>query len=187
MPTAEQLRAELERMKYRRRYRRVLSSTIFTLIGAAAVVLAVIIFFPVLRVSSDSMADTLVSGDIVMTLSGTKADAGDVIAFNYSGGKVLVKRVIAGAGDVVEIDGDGNVYVNGGLLDEPYITEKAFGECDIEMPCTVPEGCVFVMGDARAESLDSRNMAVGCVAEEEIIGRALLRVWPLERFGLIGE
>ena len=187
LPTAEQLQAELDRVKYRRRYRRVLGSTIFTLIGAAVVVLAVTLIFPVLRISSDSMANTLRSGDLVMTLGGVETGAGDVIAFNYGSGKVLVKRVIAEAGDVVEIREDGSVYVNETKLDEPYVTKKALGECDIEMPYTVPEGRVFVLGDCRTESLDSRNTAVGCVAEEQIIGRVALRIWPLERFGLIGE
>ena len=187
LPTAEQLQAELARMKYRRRYRRVLSSTIFTLIGAAVVVLAVVMIFPVLRISSDSMANTLASGDLVMTLGGVKVDAGDVIAFNYGSGKVLVKRVIAESGDVVEIGEDGSVRVNGEALNEPYVTRRALGECDIEMPFTVPDGRVFVMGDCREESLDSRNTAVGCVAEEQIIGRVALRIWPLEKIGLIGE
>jgi len=187
LPTAEQLQAELDRVKYRRRYRRVLGSTIFTLIGAAVVVLAVTLIFPVLRISSDSMANTLTSGDLVMTLSGVETRAGDVIAFNYGSGKVLVKRVIAEAGDVVEIREDGSVYVNEAKLDEPYVTKKALGECDIEMPYTVPEGRVFVLGDCRTESLDSRNTAVGCVAEEQIIGRVALRIWPLGKIGLIGD
>ena len=187
LPTAEQLQAELDRVKYRRRYRRVLGSTIFTLIGAAVVVLAVTLIFPVLRISSDSMANTLTSGDLVMTLGGVETGAGDVIAFNYGSGKVLVKRVIAEAGDVVEIREDGSVYVNEAKLDEPYVTKKALGECDIEMPYTVPEGRVFVLGDCRAESLDSRNTAVGCVAEEQIIGRVALRIWPLGKIGLIGD
>lgn len=187
LPTAEQLQAELDRVKYRRRYRRVLGSTIFTLIGAAVVVLAVTLIFPVLRISSDSMANTLTSGDLVMTLGGVETGAGDVIAFNYGSGKVLVKRVIAEAGDVVEIREDGSVYVNEAKLDEPYVTKKALGECDIEMPYTVPEGRVFVMGDCRTESLDSRNTAVGCVAEEQIIGRVALRIWPLGKIGLIGD
>ena len=107
---------------------------------------------------------------------------GEVLAFYYNN-KILVKRVIAGPGDWVDIDESGNVYVNSELLDEPYIAEKAYGETTIKLPYQVPEKRIFVMGDHRATSVDSRNNSVGCVAEEQIVGKIVFRVWPLTKFG----
>lgn len=186
LPTHQQLEDELKRTKYRKRYRRVLRSTIYTLITVAAVaVLVATLLLPVLQVYGSSMSPTLTDRDIVLTLKTSKFETGDVIAFYYNN-KILIKRVIAHAGDWVDITPEGDVYVNGELLDEPYLDVKAYGDCNIEFPYQVPESRVFVMGDHRSISVDSRNTAVGCVAEEQIVGKLIFRVWPMEGFGEIG-
>lgn len=182
-PTVAQLEQELKRENYRRRYNRVLRSTIYTLITVAAVaVLVATLFLPVLRIYGTSMTPTMTDGDIVVSVKQGSFERGDIIAFWFNN-KILVKRVIALPGEWVDIDGDGNVSVNGEPLDEPYLTEKALGECDIELPYQVPDGRIFVMGDHRSTSSDSRNSAVGCVAEEQIVGKLVFRVWPFENFG----
>ena len=179
-PSLEQLRAELKRVKYRKRFRRSMLATIVTLaVIAGLAVASAYLWLPVLRISGDSMENTLKNGDIVVFFQGDDIGPGDVIAFD-SEGKLLVKRVIAGAGDKVYISANGTVSVNGSVLDEEYVPEKALGSCNIQMPFTVPEGQWFVMGDNRSVSVDSRNTAVGCVPDEAIAGRALLRIWPLE-------
>ncbi len=186
IPSVELLEAELKRENYRRRYRRALRNTIYTLITvAAAAVLVATLLLPVLQISGTSMAPNLVEGDVVVSMSGSNYKQGDIIAF-YFDNKVLVKRVIATAGQWVDIDEDGNVFLDGEPIDEPYLTEKAFGQCNIELPYQVPESKIFVMGDHRDVSLDSRNTAVGCVADEQIVGRLIFRVWPLAEFGPVG-
>lgn len=182
-PTVAQLEQELKRENYRRRYNRVLSSTIYTLVTVAAVaVLVATLFLPVVRIYGTSMTPTMTDGDIVVSVKQGSFELGDIIAFWFNN-KILVKRVIALPGEWVDIDEDGNVSVNGEPLDEPYLTEKALGECDIELPYQVPDGRIFVMGDHRSTSSDSRNSAVGCVAEEQIVGKLVFRVWPFENFG----
>ena len=182
-PTIAQLESELQREKYRHRFRRVLRSTIYALVTvAAAAVLVATLWMPVLQISGNSMSPTLVEGQIVISLNGSSFNTGDVVAF-YFDNKVLVKRVIAGPGDWVNIDEVGNVYVNEELLDEPYLVEKALGECNIELPYQVPESRIFVMGDHRSVSVDSRSSALGCVPYDKIVGRLVLRVWPFETIG----
>lgn len=184
-PTTEQLEAELKRVRYKSRYRSVLRSTIYSLITVAAIaVLIATLWLPVLRVYGNSMTPTLQNGEIIFTVKMSEFEPGDIIAFYYNN-KILIKRVIARSGEWVNMDADGNVYVNETLLDEPYLDEKAFGDCNIELPYQVPEGRVFVMGDHRSTSVDSRNSAVGCVAQEQIVGKILFRVWPLEKFGWV--
>lgn len=186
IPTIEQLEAELKREKYQLRYRSVLRSTIFTLITvAAAAILVITLLFPVLQIYGTSMTPTLYDKDIVVSVKSSNHELGDIIAFYYNN-KILVKRVICGAGDWIDIDKDGNVYVNGTEINEPYLTEKALGDCNIELPYQVPDGKVFVMGDHRSTSVDSRNISIGCVAEEQIVGRIVFRIWPLNRFGVSG-
>ncbi len=184
-PSLEQLAAELKKEQYRKSYVRVLRSTVFSLLAvAAAAVLIAVLFLPVLQITGTSMTDTLQDGDIVVAVSGVKYDTGDVIAFYYNN-SILVKRVTAAAGDWVDLDEEGNVYVNGEMLEEPYVSEKSLGNCNIELPFQVPDGRCFVMGDHRATSIDSRNTALGCVSNEMVVGKILLRVWPLDRLQLI--
>ena len=177
--------AELKKTQYRKGYSRALRSTLFSLIVvAAAAVLVAVLILPVLQISGTSMTETLQDGDIVVAVNSKNFKTGDVIAFYYNN-NTLVKRVIAYAGDWVDIDEDGNVFINGELLDEAYVSEKALGECNIELPYQVPDGKCFVMGDHRATSIDSRNTAVGCVGKDMIIGKIVFRVWPLSEFGII--
>lgn len=184
-PTTEQLEGELKRVRYKSRYRSVLRSTIYSLITVAAIaVLIATLWLPVLQVYGNSMTPTLQNGEIIFTVKMSEFEPGDIISFYYNN-KILIKRVIARSGEWVNMDADGNVYVNETLLDEPYLDEKAFGNCNIELPYQVPEGRVFVMGDHRSTSVDSRNSAVGCVAQEQIVGKILFRVWPLEKFGWV--
>ena len=182
-PTVEELKEELARLDYKKRFRSVLRSTIFTLVVVAAIaVLVATLWMPVLRIYGTSMAPTLPDGTIVVSVKKrSNFEPGEIVAFYYNN-NILVKRVIAQAGDWVDIDEDGNIYVNNVLLDEPYIDEKAFGDTNIELPYQVPEGRIFVVGDNRAVSIDSRNKAVGCVASEQIVGKLALKIWPLENF-----
>ena len=185
LPSLEQLTAELDREKYKRRYKRVLRSTVYTLIVVAAVaVLVATIWMPVLQIYGASMAPTLNEGDILISVKGSDFEPGDLVAF-YMGNKILVKRYIAGPGQWVDMDADGNVYVDGELLDEPYLAEKALGDCDIELPYQVPDNRYFCMGDHRSTSVDSRSTTVGCVSNEQIVGKIVFRVWPLPDFGAL--
>ena len=183
MPSAEQLESELKREKYKRRYHSVLRSTIYTLITVAAIaVLVATLWLPVLQIYGSSMTPTLQDGEIIFSVKTADLEPGDIVAFYYNN-KILVKRVICGPGDWVNIDEDGTVYVNEVRLKEPYLAEKALGDCNIELPYQVPDGKIFVMGDHRSTSVDSRNTAVGCVADEQIVGKIIFRVWPLSGFG----
>ena len=182
-PTTQQLETEIKRIRYKHQYRSVVKSTIYMLVTVAAVaILVATLWLPVLQIYGNSMTPTLQNGEIVFSLKSSGFEQGDVVAFYYNN-KILVKRVIAGPADWVDITEDGTVYVNGELLEEPYITEKAYGDTNIELPYQVPDGKVFVMGDHRSTSVDSRNTAVGCVAEEQVVGKIIFRIWP---FNVIG-
>nr|WP_302586554.1 signal peptidase I [uncultured Ruminococcus sp.] len=185
IPTAVQLEAELKRVKYRREYGKLLRNTISSLIVVAAIaVLVSMLFLPVLRVTGTSMTPTLQNDELVVCRKRGTFQSGDIIAF-YFNNKILLKRVIGVAGDIIDIDDSGTVYVNGEALEEPYLNEKALGECDIELPYQVPDERVFVMGDHRSTSVDSRSTAVGCVAEEAVVGKVILRVWPVKQFEVL--
>lgn len=185
LPTLAQLEAELEWETGRKEHSRVLRSTLFILlVAAAAAIIVAVMLFPVLQIKGMSMSDTLQDGDVVVTMNTSDFSQGDVVAFYYNN-TLLVKRVIALPGDWVDIDKDGTVSVNGTVLDEPYLKEKALGECNIALPYQVPDGKIFVMGDHRETSVDSRNTAVGCIGKERVVGRLLLRVWPLSGLGVV--
>ena len=184
-PSVEDLETELKRVKYKKRYNAILRSTVFTLITvAAAAVLVATLWLPVLQIYGASMTPTLNDGEIVFSVKSSRLEQGEVVAFYYNN-KILIKRVIAGPGDWVFIDEDGSVFVNSLQLEEPYLTEKAFGLTDIELPYQVPDGKYFVMGDHRATSVDSRNTAVGCIAMDQVVGKIVFRVWPLEEIGFV--
>lgn len=185
LPTSSEVERELKREQYKRRYRRTLKSTVFALITAAAVaVLVATLWLPVLQIFGGSMTPTLEDGEIVVSVKTRTMKQGDVVAFYYNN-KILIKRVIANPGDWVNITEDGTVYVNDRLIEEPYITEKSYGDADIDFPYQVPDGKFFVMGDHRATSADSRHTVVGCVTQEQVVGKIVFRIWPLEQLGQI--
>ena len=185
LPTLAELEAELSRVRRKRRFRKMIAGVITALLVVSAVaVLLATRFLPILQVYGDSMSPTLNEGEVVIAFSEAELETGDVIAF-YHNNKVLVKRVIATEGDWVSVSADGTVSVNGKALDEPYVTEISLGNSNIDWPYQVPESHVFVMGDHRSTSIDSRNSAVGCISEETIIGKLVLRVWPLEDLGVL--
>lgn len=186
-PTISQLEQELAHEKYRRSYVRAMRSTLYSLITIAAVaVLVAVLILPVMQIYGSSMTPTLSEGDIVVSVKGASFKTGDVIGFYYNN-HILVKRVIANPGDWVDIAEDGTVSINGDVLEEPYVSDLAVGECDISLPYQVPEGRVFVMGDHRSVSVDSRSTTIGCVAEEQVVGKIVFRVWPISSFGWISN
>lgn len=185
LPDKNTVEAEVKRERYRKRYRVSFRSTVFSLITvAAAAILVATLWMPVLQIYGSSMTPSMEDGDIVISTTATDFNTGDIIAFYYNN-KVLVKRVIATSGQWVDMDADGTVYVNGTAIEEPYLAEKSFGDCDIALPYQVPENKIFVMGDHRSVSVDSRNSVVGCVAEDEIVGKIVFRVWPVSGFGIL--
>lgn len=185
LPTLEQVERERNKLKYQKEFRRTILRVIGILLVAAAIsVLLATMFFPILQVSGVSMEPTLEDEQIILLEKTGKFKTGDLIGFYYQN-KILLKRVIGRAGDYIDIDEDGNVYVNNKQLDEPYLKDKALGECDITLPYQVPDGKIFVMGDHRSKSIDSRSKLVGCVSEEQVIGRVAFRLWPLQSIGFL--
>lgn len=185
LPSAAQVELELKRERYKTRYKRTLKSTVFALVtAAAAAVLVATLWLPVLQIFGASMTPNLQEGQIVVSVKTKKVETGDIIAFYY-GNKVLVKRYIAGPGSWVDIAEDGTVTVDGTVLEEPYLTEKSFGISDLEYPYQVPEASYFLMGDQRDTSVDSRHSSVGCVTLDQVVGKIVYRVWPMEVFGKV--
>ena len=185
IPSTEEVKAERERLAYRSRYTRVLRSTIYALVVVAAVaVLLATLFLPVLQVSGASMNPTLQDKDVIVLVKSGSLKTGDLCGF-YWQNKLLLKRVIGLPGDIISLDENGVVTVNGTVLDEPYVDELALGECDIKFPYQVPENRYFVLGDHRATSIDSRSSVIGCVEKNQIVGKVFIRVWPLSSFSLI--
>lgn len=183
--SVQQLEDELKRETHRKRYWRLMRNTLsILLVVVAAAVLISNLLLPVLRIYGTSMMPNLVDGNIVIALRDGSYQRGDVIAFYYNN-KILVKRVIGLPGEWIDLDQEGNVTIDGVPLEEPYLTDKALGECDLDLPYQVPDGRYFVMGDNRSVSSDSRNSAVGCVSEEEVVGKLVFRIWPLNQFGAI--
>ena len=182
LPSQEALRTELKRVRHKTRFKRILKSTIYTLVVVAAIaVLIATLVLPVLQIAGNSMAPNLEDGDLVVLVKTKDLQRGDLCAFYYSN-KILIKRVIGLPGDYIYIDSEGSVYVNDQLLDEPYLTEKALGECDMEFPYQVPENKYFLMGDQRATSIDSRSSIIGCIETEHLVGRLICKFWPLTEF-----
>lgn len=185
LPQTGELTQAVKRERYLHRFRMTIRSTFLSLVVVAAVaVLVAVLLLPILRIYGKSMNGTLDSGDIVISVKSSSFETGDVIAFYYNN-NILVKRVIANPGDWVDMDKEGSVYVNNVLLDEPYLDDKSYGETNIELPYQVPEGKIFVMGDNRSVSIDSRNTSIGCISEEQIVGKIVFRIWPLPQMGAV--
>ena len=186
IPPLRALQKELKRERYKRRFHRLLRSTLNALVVVAAVAaLVATLVLPVLQIAGTSMEPSLKDGDIVLLMKTDDLQSGDLCAFYYSN-KILIKRIIATPGDHIWIESDGTVFLNGQSIEEPYVSEKALGECDVEFPYQVPENNYFVMGDKRETSIDSRSSVIGCVAEDQIIGKIICKFWPLTDFEFIG-
>ena len=185
LPTMEQIEAERKRLEYHKQYKKALLGTIYALIIVAAVaVLISSLILPVMQISGNSMDPTLCNGDIIVLIKTKDYKTGDLCSFSWNN-RTLIKRIIASAGDWIEINEEGTVSINGEELDEPYILEKSIGECDIAFPYQVPEKSYFVMGDKRNISIDSRSTAIGCVNEDQIVGKVWIRIYPFSKMGLI--
>jgi signal peptidase I len=183
LPTKKQVETERKRYRRKKAYHKALRGTIYvlTIVAAVAVLIATLIL-PVLQIEGTSMEPTLSNGDIVLLMKTTRFERGELCAFTWNN-KLLVKRVIALPGDWIEIDTEGNVYLNGDKLDEPYVEHKALGECDLEFPFQVPQEQYFVVGDMRDSSIDSRNSVIGCIQKEQVVGKVFFRVWPFKKIG----
>ncbi len=185
LPTIAQLEEELQRIRHRKLYYKTIRSTVYVLIIVAAIaVLVATMVLPVLDLSGSSMEPTLNNGDKVIALKSKKYKTSDIVAFYYNN-KILIKRVIGSSGDIIDIKDDGTVYVNGVEIQEPYITDKSLGNCDISFPYQVPENRIFVMGDHRKTSVDSRISAVGSIELDDVVGKVVFRAWPLRAWGII--
>ncbi len=185
IPSPEAVMEERNKLRYQAKFRRVLASTIgILLVVAAAAALIATLYLPVLQVSGTSMEPTLSDGEVIVLVKNNNFETGDLVGLYYNG-KIMLKRVIGQAGDYVNIDADGNVFVNGNYLEETYVTGKSLGDCDLTFPYQVPDNTCFVLGDHRSVSTDSRNSAIGCIRTEQIIGKVVFRLWPLKTISFI--
>ena len=180
LPSRKQVETERKRYRRQKAYNKALRGTVYvlTIVAAVAVLIATLVL-PVLQIEGTSMEPTLHNGDIVLLMKTTRFERGDLCGFTWNN-KLLIKRVIGTPGDWIEIDTDGTIYRNGEALDEPYVQQKAFGECDLEFPFQVPQEQYFVVGDMRESSIDSRNTLIGCIPKDQIVGKVFFRVWPFE-------
>ena len=181
LPTKKQVETERKRYRRQKAYNKALSGTVYvlTIVAAVAVLIATLVL-PVLQIEGTSMEPTLHNGDIVLLMKTNRFDRGDLCGFTWNN-KLLIKRVIGVPGDWIEIDTDGTVYLNGEKLDEPYVEQKALGECDLEFPYQVPQEQYFVVGDMRESSIDSRNTVIGCIPKDQIVGKVFFRIWPFKK------
>lgn len=185
LPTAIQIDDEISRLKNKRDYIHILINTIASLIVVAAIAVLISSFLlPVLRVTGTSMTPTLTNGTVVVCKRTTSLKRGDIVAFYYNN-KVLLKRVIGLPGDYIEIRTDGTVLVNSEVIDEPYIDSPSYGENDLTYPYQVPEDRYFVMGDHRSTSVDSRSKTIGCISEEEVLGKVKMAIWPIDKLKIL--
>jgi len=185
VPSTQILEEALDKEKRKFSYKKIIKNMVYALIIVIAFsVLCSTLVFHVLKIYGNSMKPSLNEGELVLCLNKNKFKMGDIIAFYYNN-KILIKRVIATSSDWVNIDEKGKVYVNDELLEEEYVDEKVLGESDIKYPYQVPDNSYFILGDKRDTSIDSRNSKLGTITKDEIIGKVVLRLWPLKRFGLI--
>lgn len=180
LPTKKQVESEQKRYRRQKAYNKALRGTVYvlTIVAAVAVLIATLIL-PVLQIEGTSMEPTMSNGDIVLLAKTTRFERGDLCGFSWNN-KLLIKRVIGVPGDWIEIDIDGTVYLNGEKLEEPYVQQPAFGECDLEFPFQVPQEQYFVVGDMRENSIDSRNSLIGCIPKDQIVGKVFFRIWPFK-------
>ena len=185
LPTKNQVETERKRYRRKKAYNKALRGTVYvlTIVAAVAVLIATLIL-PVLQIEGTSMEPTLSNGDIVLLTKTTRFNRGDLCGFTWNN-KLLIKRVIGTPGDWIEIDTDGTIYLNGEMLEEPYVEQPAFGECDLEFPFQVPQEQYFVVGDMRESSIDSRNSLIGCIPKDQIVGKVFFRVWPFNRLSFL--
>lgn len=182
-PTSMQIEKAIAKEQYSRKYKKVLKSTLSSLIVVAAIaVLVATLALPVLQIQGSSMEPTLNDEEIVVLLKTSKLTRGQLCCFSYQN-KLLIKRIVGVPGDSIIIDTEGYVYVNGDKLDEPYVIDRAYGECDIEFPFNVTDNHYFILGDHRSTSIDSRSSVVGLVSSEQVVGRIFFRIWPFEKMG----
>ena len=176
---------ELTREKYKLKYKKTLKSTFSALLVVIAISsLLSTLLFPVLEIYGESMNPTLIEKDIVLCIRKSNFKRGDIIAFYYNN-KILIKRIIGISSDWINIDKEGNVYVNNTLLEENYVKEKKYGESDIEYPYQVADDSYFVLGDKRDSSIDSRTKMIGTISKEYIIGKVIFKLWPIKKIGII--
>ena len=182
----QQLEKEIKRTRHNSHRRAIVRNSVLVFVLLATItVLAVNLWFPVLQISESSMSPTLENGQAVVALRKQDVRVGDLVAF-YQDNHIVVKRVIAGAGDLLDIDAGGHVSVNGSILDEPYVHTWAVMSGNLPYTYYVPDGCIFVMGDSRSSPVDSSTLEIDTIPHERILGKVIFRIWPLNLMGYFG-